>query len=186
MKLINHGKSQWRRSQQSPIRTVLCITQNLHKGEYQSLVVFFFFNLSVCSVLAEQFGKAAFHWMVWEHWCCSWELQVPEHWDLKGWQEIPVWAGGTTEGSAPLRVRGTQGQEPQWDGNSAQQSSWAGLARILRICKPTGHSGTYCSHGFTRRISSPLEGVLIVHWKITILSCLQWSNILAWDNVLKK
>lgn len=41
MKLINHWKSRWRWNQQFPIRTVLCITQNLYKGEYQSLVVFF-------------------------------------------------------------------------------------------------------------------------------------------------
>lgn len=48
MKLINHWKSRWRWSQQFSIRTMLCITQNLHKGEYQSLVVFFFFLKFEC------------------------------------------------------------------------------------------------------------------------------------------
>lgn len=33
--------SQWIWSQQFAIRTMLCITQNLHKEEYQSQVVFF-------------------------------------------------------------------------------------------------------------------------------------------------
>lgn len=140
MKLINHWKSRWRWSQQFPIRTMLCITQNLHKGDYQSLVVVFFFK-SECLL-----------WLSWAVWksCISLgslgELLLGAasslHWDLKGWQTNPkpsVASGDHRRFSTTAEWEEPKATEDQWDGNSAHQSSWVGLSRILRTCKSTGH-----------------------------------------------
>lgn len=143
MKLINHRKSQWRWSQQFPIRTMLCITQNLHKGEYQSLVVFFF--KSECLLWLS--------WVVWKS-CISLDSlgelilllgaagsRALRYQRLADKSQAQSGQWGPEKIQHHCRVRGSEPKatEAQRDGKSAQQPSWAGLSRILRICKSTGH-----------------------------------------------
>lgn len=154
MELINHWKSRWRRSQQFPIRTMLCITQNLHKREYQSLVVLVFLK-SECLLWLS--------WAVWKSCVSLGSLAALVLGAASAW----AWRSQScqTNPSVGRRFSTTaEGEEPkateaQCDENSTQQSSWAGLSRILRIFQSQdAMSGIHCSHGSARRISLPLEG----------------------------
>jgi len=134
MKLINHQMS-WIWSQQFAVRTMLRTAQNLNKGEYQSLVVFFsnLFALPLLNSLqrlyfTEKCGRAGPA-------PGSGSTRAMRSGRLAGRLQAQAGAVGTAADAVPLRTERMEpkGPEAQCDGSEAQPAGRAGLFKTLRI-----------------------------------------------------